>query len=224
MFRKKTLFVEEEFGFSLIEVLASIIILGISLTLMFVFINNNNQMIEFNRTREEAIEVRQDIKEWFSYRAQTEDIVNLNQFVLTQIENESSNLEENEKMRRQHLILDNSGIQYDGVNRSVYGEIPIDESNPNRGKFLYKIKYAPGEPEKLGIPENLRLKVENQYYLGVYLDENRKETDYLVRIDVNRKSTNSNSKKDGIEVNVEIYNRKTGKFLTETIFNWVPEY
>ncbi|WP_170924710.1 type IV pilus modification PilV family protein [Candidatus Enterococcus clewellii] len=210
----------DEHGFSLLEVLFAIVILGVCFLFIASLIYQNNQAIQLNTKKEEAIFAREDVKEWLLYKAQIQDVANLNTFVFVET---SSALTAEQTERREHLILDNSGIQKDsGIGRAKYGELEVPVNDSERGVFIQKIKYRLTEPEFL--PEALRSS-ENQLYLGQYIDRSGEETDYLVKVVVRRKEGIQayNPRTDGVGLTIQVYDRIKGNLLTETYINWVAE-
>ncbi|MGK0551207.1 type IV pilus modification PilV family protein [Enterococcus faecalis] len=237
--KSSTLFFTNEQGFSFIEILGAIVILGISLILIASMIFQNRKAIALNTQREEAIAVRDDIKEWLSYKAQIQDITNLNQWVY---------LFGDTNARQRHFILDNSGIQYE-AGKAKYGEIPIDESDTRRGRFIRKVQYDP--PTGSFLPAVLAEDENNKLYMGQYLTETGTATNYLVKVLVTkiaqetggtiadaRSVTNRSAdivlldsyferpgyydtRNDGVLLTIQIFDKVTGRFLTETYLNWV---
>lgn len=69
---------QEETGGTLVEILASIIILGLTLLSMAVLMNQNYSSIQINQLKEASLFAQEDIKEWLTYRATNQDIANLN--------------------------------------------------------------------------------------------------------------------------------------------------
>ncbi|MCB5952537.1 prepilin-type N-terminal cleavage/methylation domain-containing protein [Enterococcus sp. BWT-B8] len=210
----------DERGFSLLEILIAIVLLGTSFLFLASMIYQNNQAIKLNKRKEEAIFVREDIKEWLLYKSQLQDIANLNSFVFIEFK---ASLDEGQIARRNHLILDNSGIQRDVLTgKGKYGEIEVPLSDDERGTFIQKLKYHLTDADFL--PESLRTDG-NQLYIGQYVDRFNEETDFLVKIVVNHKVGVSeyNPRTDGVSLNILIYDKQNGSLLTETYVNWVVE-
>lgn len=209
-----------EAGFSLIEILFAIILLGISFTLLASFIYQNSRAIEINKKREEAIFVREDIKEWLLYKAQIQDITNLNQFVFVE---SGGTFSEEQTLRRKHMILDNSGIQkLEGSNKAKFGEVEMPlENNEERGTFVQKVRYSLTPTD---LPQQLQ-SGSDYLYIGQYIDSSKKETEFLVKVTVQKKQNiqDYNPRTDGIALTILIYDQKTGSLLTETCINWVAE-
>lgn len=217
---KETILDEE--GLSLIEILATMVILGIALLGFSSLMYQNFIVIDQNKLKEEAIFCREDIKEWLTYRAQNQDVANLNTFTLTTPKNGESSLTEEQWTRRKHLILDESGIQSDSKGDALYGEVSRD-GNIDRGEIVSKVKYS---LDGQLLPDSLLQEDEfNKYYIGEYLNQSV-ENPMLVKIQVIRKSSSSdyNPRTDGVRLNILIYSKESGTLLTETYLNWVAEY
>jgi len=73
----------DESGFSLVEILGAIVILGIAMVMIAMLIIQNNLILSYNTRMEEAIAARDDVKEWLIYRAQTQDLADLNIGIFT---------------------------------------------------------------------------------------------------------------------------------------------
>lgn len=217
---KETILDEE--GLSFIEILATMVILGIALLSLSSLMYQNFIVIDQNKLKEEAIFCREDIKEWLTYRAQTQDVTNLNTFVLTTPKNGESSLTEEQRIRRSYLILDESGIQIDSKGDALYGEISRDGSI-DRGEIVSKVKYNfTGDL----LPDSLLQEDEyNKYYIGEYVNQSV-ENSLLVKVQVVRKSDRSdyNPRKDGVRLDILIYSKESGMLLTEIYLNWVAEY
>lgn len=209
----------DEAGFSLIEVIGAIVILGISFLLIASLVIQNNYAINFNKQQEEAIAARDDIKEWLLYKAQIQDIANLNPWVFTEPSHAESTAMQ---QRRNHLVVDNSGIQY-AQGQPLYGETPIDIEDDLRGTFIRKVEYKFDGDE---LPENLAYSEYAPFYIGHYLSENGEATDYLVKILVEQDTTSADfdPRRQGVRLIIQIYGKARGDLLTETILNWVIEY
>ncbi|MGX7420623.1 type IV pilus modification PilV family protein [Carnobacterium gallinarum] len=208
----------DENGFSLIEVLASIIIFGIALLGLTSLMYQNFSAIDQNELTERAFYVRDDIKEWLNYKAQSQDIANLNQFVLTLPKQGEVMYTEEQQVRSRYLIVDESGIQVDpGTNKSKFGEIARDTS-VDRGKIVEKVHYDFSGNQ---LPDILNQDKFNKYYMGEYVED----PSFLVKISAKKKSDSSyEPRTDGMMLTIQIYSKETGKLLTETYTNWVPEY
>lgn len=219
----------DESGFTLVEILGAIVILGIALVMIAMMIIQNNLILSYNTRMEEAIAVRDDVKEWLTYRAQTQDVANLNLWLFTtrspgMILNPDEQLEN----RRQHLIVDNSGIQYDSHGQSFYGEIPIPIDDANRGRFIRKVAYdLTGDH----LPHSLVHSEVNRLYMGTYLSENDQPTNYLVKISIrddrvydNTQVEDLDRRQQGMGLVIQVFDKQTGEFLTETFMHWVVDY
>ncbi|MBP1042803.1 prepilin-type cleavage/methylation protein [Vagococcus sp. BWB3-3] len=214
--------VKEEAGFSLIEIIAAVILLGSCFMLLATLIHQNSLAIQLNKRKEEAVFVRQDIKEWLSYKGQMDDLVSLNSYVLTQT---AKTLTPEQKSRREHLILDDSGIQL-ASGSSKYGEVKV-ETAANRGSFVQKVKYY--KDQATFLPESLR-SADNQLYIGEYRNRGGEATDFLVDVTVKRDDAGTgkelmsyNPRREGLDLVIKVYDKKTGTLLTSTVMNWVVE-
>ncbi|MBP1042782.1 prepilin-type N-terminal cleavage/methylation domain-containing protein [Vagococcus sp. BWB3-3] len=207
----------DEKGFSLIEIIVAVILLGSCFMLLATLVHQNSLAIQLTKRKEEAAFVREDIKEWLLYKGQIQDIAYLNNYVFVQIQ-QGKNLTDKQIARRGHLILDNTGIQRDG-SLPVYGEVEVKEVDSKRGNFVRKVKYYPTEANFL--PEKLRSEV-NQLYIGEYL-HGTKGTDFLVEIQVSTPETNAsyNPRTEGVDLTILVYDKKNGSLLTSTVLNWV---
>lgn len=209
-----------EDGMGLVEVVASIVMLGILLpgaAYLFVF---SHSVLRSNQARSEGIQVVEDIKQVLEYRAQTQEIVDLNRLSVVDI-NESVNLDEETKMRRNHIILDNSGIQYESKDQPKYDEVPIDESDSLKGDFIRKVNYS----KENNLPDSLNT-IENQLYMGNYLafdreKENYEITPYLVRIDVLDRDERI---EEALDLEIGVWDEKTGAKLYSTVYKWVVKF
>lgn len=210
--------ITNEAGLSLIEILASIVIFGIALLGFASLMYQNFVAIDQNELVERSYYVRDDLKEWLNYRAQSQDIANLNQYALTLPKEGEAAYTPEQKARSEHFILDESGIQLNPTtNQAEYGEIPRDLS-VDRGEIIEKVHYD--FSGKL-LPAPLKQDKFNKYYVGEYLAD----PDFLVKINVKKQATDSgNPRTDGVRLTIQIYSKETGKRLTETYLNWVSEY
>ncbi|MBO0475009.1 prepilin-type N-terminal cleavage/methylation domain-containing protein [Enterococcus ureasiticus] len=227
--------IKNEDGLTLIEVLVAVVILGTSFMLLASMLVRNQQMIELNEKKKEAQYIRDELREWIGYRAQTQDLAGLNQYVFSV--KDSERLTNDQKIRRNYLILDNSGIQTNSGNVPIYGEQEIDltdrvdKTNETENKQQErKIEYNYPDkarllPEKWKDADEGSLEKEESNYLGRYIGTANQHT-YLVLCKVGFKNTSSNydPRRDGVEVVLEIYDEKTGQLITETLFNWVITY
>ncbi|EGO6609424.1 prepilin-type N-terminal cleavage/methylation domain-containing protein [Enterococcus faecalis] len=212
-------FVRDEKGVSLIEILAAIVILSIALLGLSSLMYQNFSAIDQNNLIERSIYVRDDIREWMNYRAQSQDIGNLNTFVLINPKRGEETLTIEQQMRRKHLIVSESGIQIDSdTKKTIYGEIARDDTI-DRGKLVEKVKY---DLSGAILPENLKDDEFNKYYIGEYIND----PDFLVKIVVENKSNEESydPRKDGVRLSIQILSRNTGALLTEGYMNWVAEY
>ncbi|MGL4696659.1 type IV pilus modification PilV family protein [Enterococcus larvae] len=210
----------DERGFSLLEVLFAIVLLGVCFLFISSMIYQNKQAIQINKKKEEAIFVREDVKEWLVYKAQIQDIANLNTFVFVE---SAAVFNEEQLERRNHLILDNSGIQKEsGTNKAKYGELEMPVTDSDRGTFIQKVNYRLSDPDFL--PEALQSDV-NQLYLGQYLNHLGEETDFLIEVVVQRKAAIAeyDPRVDGVGLTIKVYDQNSGSLLTETYINWVAE-
>lgn len=228
-----------QLGFSLIETLAAIVLLGTCLALLLSFMYQNFLAIDLNTKKEEAIFIRDDLKEWLTYKGQSQDIARLNPFVFESRAVETIDEEE----RSRHLIIDESGIQYVGeTSQTLYGELPRD-SRIDRGQTIQKVHYDfTGDT----LPEKLKNPMTNRFYIGEYLDFSGNFTGYLVEIKKIEKDFFpaflllsyrpplylvlsdympwAHDRKQGIGIQIIIYDKESGEFLTETFLYWVVEY
>lgn len=214
--------VENEAGFSAFEILFAVALLGMSFMWLSSFMLQNADMIEMNQKKEEAIQVREDLKEWLNYRGQTQDVVGLNPYVLLSLSAaDQTALQPEQVERRAHLIIDNSGIQKNSSNVSLYGEVPIEGTN-ERGKIIRKLEY---DFTGNHLPDTLKTDL-NKLYMGVYLNDKGNPTDFLALLSVKMKENvaNYDPKQDGVEIEIKIYDRISGGQLTNTTINWVSEY
>ncbi|HCN75393.1 type II secretion system protein [Pseudolactococcus plantarum] len=229
---------KNEEGFTLVELLSAITILGIVLPLFIGFIVSNSKMIELNTIQTEAISVREEIREWMSYKAQSQDIADLNPYVLATTGHQPDPItltDQEEKLRASHLILDKSGIQKDTLGKAKYGEqVPADKlvdddgniitSSPTRQQTRQVVYLSSG----FALPK-LNLSAEKKRYVGMYVGEGalRFKVDYAVLVEAAPKAikkgataTVADNQDSGILVTLRIYNSKTGKELTNTQFHW----
>ncbi len=212
---------QEETGGTLVEILASIIILGLTLLSMAVLMNQNYSSIQINQLKEASLFAQEDIKEWLTYRATNQDIANLNQFTLVKEHQMNPSLTEAEKRRRNHFILDESGIQKTVYGENIYGEIPQDKT-VDRGESFVKVLYDFSGDH---LPEPLKSDDYNKYYIGEYVDNSKQDAKLLVEVVVRQKNLDEyEPRKDGVELNIKIYSKKTGQLLSEGFLNWIAEY
>ncbi len=220
-FKKKA---ADETGISMIELLATIVLLGISLVTLASFMAQNFMAIDLNTKLEEAIFVREDIKEWLSYRAQSQDIANLNTFFFAGEKVNDSTLP-----RLKYLLLDESGIRRDAITgKAIFGEITRDQGI-DRGKIINKVRY---DLTGALLPDTLKKDDENKYKIAQYLDRQGNPTDYLVSVKrygivvpPRAYLKNSSYRNDqGFHLLILVYDKKTGKLLTEGTLYWVADY
>lgn len=212
--------IKDEDGSSLVEVVAAIVLLAIllpSASYLFVF---SQKVIKSNQARSEAIQVVEDIKQTFEYRSQTQDWADLNRIALVDFYDEAV-IDDKLELRKNHLILDNSGIEYTDHNEPIYGEQPIEEIDDIRGDFMRKVSYDPSR----SLPESLAT-LENQLYMGEYLKWNKlkKEyevTDYLVRVDV---LSSEKRLEEGVDLEIGAWDKKSGHQLYTTVYKWVVKF
>lgn len=211
---------KDEKAFSLIEIIVAVILLGSCFMLLATLIHQNSLAIQLTKRKEEAAFVREDIKEWLLYKGQIQDIANLNNYVLVQADT-GKTLTDKQKARRDHLILDNSGIQRES-SLPLYGEVEIKEVDSARGEFTKKVTYHPTEATFL--PEKLQSDV-NQLYIGEYIDGTQRLSTYLVDVQVTipDQAVGYNPRREGVNLTILIYDKKTGALLTSTILNWVVD-
>lgn len=219
----------DESGFTLVEILGAIVILGIALVMIAMMIIQNNLILSYNTRMEEAIAVRDDVKEWLTYRAQTQDVANLNLWLFT-TRSPGMILAPDEQLenRRQHLVVDNSGIQYNSYGQSLYGEIPIPIHDVDRGRFIRKVAY---DLTGAHLPDSLVHSEQNRLYMGTYLSENDQPTNYLVKIAIREDQLHDITQADsldrrqqGMGLIIQVFDKSTGEFLTETYMHWVVDY
>lgn len=223
--------IRKEDGLTLIEVLVAVVILGTSFMLLASMLVRNQQMFELNEKKKEAQAIRDELREWMGYRGQTQDLAGLNQYVFSVKNNE--HLITSQKVRRNYLILDNSGIQTNGGNISIYGEQKVDLTGrveTTNKQQERKIEYSYPDkrtllPKKWKDAEEGTLEKEESNYLGRYIGT-ANQHNYLVLCKVHFKNTSKkyDPRKDGIEVFLEIYDESTGRLMTDTLFNWVITY
>ncbi|MTD42411.1 hypothetical protein GIX45_28050 [Erwinia sp. CPCC 100877] len=233
---------QNEDGLTLVEVLISVVILGTTFMLFASMFVRNQQLITLNEKIKEAQYVRDDIKEWMGYRAQTQDLIDLNRSTLSyrlgdySLTSLSPEAVEFFKTRTNYLILDNSGVkpgshippitaipsgddeieffadrQADYKNRVISGE----------EKQVRKVNYGGGFSR---IPDDFKKTTEDIKYLGKYIGDKTKYS-FLVTCRVTDKHSDvKNYYEEGLEVNLEIYDEESGNVLSDTTFNWVPDY
>lgn len=216
---------QNEQGFSLIEIIVAVVILGTCFMLLATLIHQNSLTIKLNKRKEDAIFVREDIKEWLSYKGQIQDLANLNNYVFIR---PTKSLDLVETARQGHFILDNTGIQTESSTDSTikYGEIKIPETDSDRGSFVQKLKYhlKTSEEEVNFLPESLRTET-NQLYMGEYVNSSKETTNFLVKVQAEWTSADVSymPRTDGIDLTILIYDKDTGALLTSTVLNWVTE-
>ncbi|EPH61809.1 prepilin-type cleavage/methylation protein [Enterococcus casseliflavus 14-MB-W-14] len=218
----------DESGFSLVEILGAIVILGIAMVMIAMLIIQNNLILSYNTRMEEAIAARDDVKEWLIYRAQTQDLADLNIGIFTARPSWMMvDPDDPSEVRRHHLVLDNSGIQYNAQGQPMYEEIPIAVDDLNRGRFIRKVVY---DHSGAHLPQPLANSEENRLYMGTYLSENEETTNYLVKVSI-REDPRHGLREDtydrrqlGIGLIIQVFDKQTGVFLTETYLHWVVDY
>lgn len=212
--------IKDQKGFSLIEIIVAVILLGSCFMLLATLIHQNSLAIQLTKRKEEAAFVREDIKEWLLYKGQIQDIANLNNYVLVQAD-AGKTLTDKQKARRNHLILDNSGIQKES-SLPLYGEVEVKEVDGDRGDFTKKVTYHPTEAAFL--PEKLRSDV-NQLYIGEYIDGTQGTSTFLIEVQVTipDQAVGYSPRREGVNLTILIYDKKTGGLLTSTILNWVVD-
>ena len=229
----------DEEGMSIVELLGAITILGIVLPLFVGYIILNSKMIAANTIQTEAIAIREDIREWMSYRAQSQDIYELNPYVMTTTGNRPGPVypteEGIEKVRAKHLILDKSGIMKDDQGNPMFGEqIPSDivvvgkqrssESRNRRQVLDY-------DYEKKGVSLKASVLSDIKPYVGQYvgLGYDKLAINYAVLVEADPKefeknANTSDNSVSGILVTLRVYNGITGAELTNTQFHWNADY
>lgn len=221
MFQRNCQVIKDENGFSLIEILVAVVLLGSCFMLLATLIHQNALAIQLNKRKEEAAYVREDIKEWLLYKRQIQDLADLNRYVFAQTD---KNLTTEQEARRGHLILDNTGIQKDSASQPLYGEMGIKEtdSDNKRGNFVPKVIYHLDTSEFL--PTSLQ-SATNQLYIGEYVSPKKEASDFLVEVQAKKPKADQayNARTNGIDLTIMIYDKKTGSLLTSTVLNWVVE-
>lgn len=207
-----------EDGFSLIEVVASIGLLTLLFGGVINIIIQNNYIIDNNQLRAEAMDVQKDIKEYLTYRGQTQDIADLNRIAIVDLDKD--NIGNDTKERSHYLILDNSGIQKDENGNSKFDEKEIDasrqaEGTTNAENFIRKVSY-----EDIVLPSKLNNQI-NKKYMGNYLDREGRKTNFLIRIDVLSKDIHVD---EGLNLKITIWDQERGNELTTSIFKWIIKY
>lgn len=215
-----------EKGMTLIEIVAAMLILGIALAGLATMTSQNFIAIDQNKLKEEAAFVRDDIKEWLNYRAQTQDIANLNPLALKNEKSISGLLTDKELAERyKHLILDESGVQVDPqTGKNKYGEVLRNKSDTGRGKFISKVEY---DLSGSFLPNGLKKNEFNKYNIGKYIGTKTENDAFLVEVKATATTggtDDSDVRKRGLELTILIYSQDTGALLTETQMRWVPEY
>lgn len=228
----------DEEGFTLVELLSAIVILGIMLPLFMGFIITNAKLIDQNTIQTEAISVREEIREWMSYKAQSQDIADLNPYVLATTGHQPDPIiltDQQEKNRASHLILDKSGIENDAFGKAKYGEqVPADKLVDDDGNIITSSSTRKQTRQVVYLNSGfslskLNLPDEKKRYVGKYVGEGalRFKVDYAVLVEAAPKeikkgstATTADNQDGGILVTLRIYNSKTGKELTNTQFHW----
>jgi hypothetical protein len=222
---------QNEDGMTLAEVLISVVILGTTFMLFASMLIRNQKFIALNEKIKEAQYVRDDIKEWMGYRAQTQDIAALNQYVFIHSVKKNNSLTDKQQLRISHLILDNSGIQYGPYASSpaTYGEKKIEYGSRMDGgeERAQKIDYKYKNKEST-LPSSFKddhgKSTEEANYLGKYKGSKTKNS-FLVICKITDKAANvQDYREEGLELTLEIYDEETGKFMTDTVFKWVADY
>lgn len=232
-----------EDGFTIAELLCAIVIISIVLPLLMGFIVTNAKMIELNTIQTEAIDVREEIREWMSYKATSQDIADLNPYVLATTGHQPTPITTHdsaeEEMRAGYLILDESGIPKDKNGKAKFGEsvptkVLIDDdgqeiSGSNRSRTTQVIYGGGSDFSKLKIADTSR---EKQEYVGMYAGEGAQQykTQFAVLVEaapkaitVQTATSTAENYDSGILVTLRIYDVKTGKELTNTQFHWVAD-
>ncbi len=228
----------DEEGMPIVELLGAITILGIVLPLFVGYIILNSKMIAANTIQTEAIAIREDIREWMSYRAQSQDIYELNPYVMTTTGGRPNPVypkEGIEIVRAKHLILDKSGIMKDDQGNPMFGEqIPSDivvvgkqrssESRNRRQVLDY-------DYEKKGVSLKASVLSDIKPYVGQYvgLGYDKLAINYAVLVEADPKefeknANTSDNSVSGILVTLRVYNGITGAELTNTQFHWNADY
>ncbi|WP_288394322.1 hypothetical protein [uncultured Vagococcus sp.] len=213
--------IKNEDGTSLVEVVASIVLLAVllpSAAYLFVF---SQSVIRNNQVRSDAIQVAEDIKQNFEYRSQTQDWADLNRISLVNFHEETKE-DEMLDLRKKHLILDNTGVEYSKSDEPLYGEYLIQEKDEKRGDFIRIVNYD----YSFDLPESLDT-LENQKYMGQYIKWNPlkkeyQETDHLVRVDV--LSSNDERIEEALDLEIGVWDKKTGSKLYSTVYKWVVKF
>lgn len=211
---------QDEAGLSLVEVVASVVLMAIllpSAAYLFIF---SQSVIQNNRLRSEAIQVAEDLKQNFEYRSQTQDWADLNRIALIKSYGKSD--DEALKSRKSHLILDNTGVEMTQKNQPLFDEILIDETDNQRGDFIRKVTY---DQSVFDLPEKLNT-LENQKYMGRYLRFNEKKrdyelTDFLVRVDVLALDERI---EESVDLEIGVWDSKTGNQLHSIVYKWVVKF
>jgi hypothetical protein len=222
---------QNEDGMTLAEVLISVVILGTTFMLFASMIVRNQKFIALNEKVKEAQYVRDDIKEWMGYRAQSQDIAGLNQYVFIHSVKKNNSLTDKQQTRIKYLILDNSGIQkgpYTG-SPTLYGEqaIVYGDRAPGGENKERKIEYKYSNKEST-LPSSFKdahgKSIEEANYLGKYIGSETKNS-FLVICKITDKAANvKDYREEGLELTLEVYDEDTGKFMTDTVFKWVADY
>ena len=234
-----------EDGFTIAELLCTIVILSIVVPLLMGFIVSNAKMIELNTIQTEAIDVREEIREWMSYKATSQDIADLNPYVLATTGHQPAPItihdSKEEEIRAGYLILDESGIPKDiSSGKAQFGEtVPTKVLVDDDGKeisgstrtqthqVMYDGRY---DFSKLNIADISS--DDKQKYVGMYVGEGaqRHKTQFAVlaeaapkAITMQTATSTAENYDSGILVTLRIYDFKTGKELTNTQFHWVAD-
>lgn len=201
----------DELGFTLVEVVLSIPLLGICLVLLIGFMQQQQNAVESMRQKEVAIAVRTDIQQWMKYTGQYQEIQMLNSYALAVLSPEDElGLTREQKIRRSYFLLDESGVEWNASGKGPYGEV-WDHSGSVVRNHVKKIQYGltPNEvPQKLGSSE------EELKMIGEYLDGKKQRTGYLVKVVTGKR------KKTGLMLTIQVYLKKSGVLLTESTMNW----
>ena len=235
-----------EEGFTIAELLCAIVIISIVLPLLMGLIVTNAKMIDLNTIQSEAIDVREEIREWMSYKATSQDIADLNPYVLATTGHQPAPItihdSPEKEMRAGYLILDESGIPKDtSSGKAKFGEtVPAKVLVDDDGKEIsgstrnqtHQVIYGGKDFSKLNIAD---ISAEKQKYVGMYVGEGaqRYKTQFAVLVEAAPKaitmqtyasiSENAENYDSGILVTLRVYDVKTGKELTNTQFHWVAD-
>ncbi|MCJ1977233.1 type IV pilus modification PilV family protein [Lactococcus paracarnosus] len=232
----------DEDGMSLAELLGAMVILSIVLPLLIGFIVANAKMIEQNTILTEAISVREEIREWMGYRAQSQDIADLNAYVLANTGHQPSPISLTDPagiVRASHLILDESGIEKDVLGEPKFDEkVPSnrlidDDGNPITGPVTRNRSQQVSYKMPGGFPlPKLNISADSKRYVGMYVgpDATQQKVAYAVLVEAAPKQMTTETgaiaenNDAGILVTLRIYNSESGKELTNTQFYWSADY